>query len=47
MILDKNNPFIDLKYWWKSLDTNSLDPTNQNLIKVPIVFEQTNKITRV
>ena len=32
---------INTSFWLKSLNTNSLEPTNQNAIKVPKVFEPT------
>ena len=36
---------LDYNYWFKSLDTQLNDPTNQNSIKVPKIVEPTNKKT--
>ena len=35
---------VDLNYWLKSLGTDNIELNNQNSIKVPKVFEPTNKI---
>ena len=41
-----NNSFSQNKNCWlKILDTTILKPTNENSIKVPEVFEPTNKTT--
>ena len=36
-------PSVDYKYWLKRLDTQLIEPTNKNSIKVPKVVEPTNK----
>ena len=36
---------INLNYWLKGLGTSSLELINANSMKVPKVFELTNKIT--
>ena len=39
------NPFVDLNYWFKHLDTQLAKPTNQNSIfkiQVPKVVKLTN-----
>ena len=36
-----------INYWWKRLNTNSLEPTNLNSKKVPNVIEPTNKMTQL
>ena len=41
MMINKITHSVDSIYWFKSLDTASLKPTNQNSIKVPKVFEKT------
>ena len=41
LMINKITHSVDSIYWFKSLDTASLEPTNQNSIKVPKVFEQT------
>ena len=43
LFLFKNLHF-DSNYWQKSLDTTSLESTNQNSINIPKVFESTNKM---
>ncbi len=45
MILNKATPSVDLNYWIKSLYTAFFPPTNQYLMKLPIVLKPTNKIT--
>ena len=37
-------PSVVWIYWLKSLDITSLEPTNQNSIKVPKFFGPTNKV---
>ena len=35
MMINKFIPYVKTKYWLKSLDTASLERTNQNSIRVP------------
>ena len=39
-MVNKFTHSVNKDYWLKSLDTKSLEPTNQSLIKVPKVFVQ-------
>ena len=43
MKIDKTTSLLDKIYLLKSLDTSSLEPSNQNPIKVINIFEPTNK----
>ena len=45
--INKTTPSVDQNCWLKSIDTNSLKPTNKNLIKVSNIFEPTNKIIKI
>ena len=44
MMVNKFTHSVNKDYWFKSLDTKGLDPTNQSLIKVPKVFVSMNGI---
>ena len=45
MMINKTNPSVYLKYQLQCFDKTRLKPTNQTSVKVPIVFDPTNKIT--
>ena len=45
LMIHKITPSVDYNYWLKNFDTQLIEPTNKNLIKVPKVLEQTNKKT--
>ena len=45
MIIHKITPSIDYNLWFKRLDTQLNEPTNQNWIKVPKVVKPTKKKT--
>ena len=45
MMIDKIKPSVDHNCWFQRWETTSLEPTNQDSIIVPIVFEPPNKIS--
>ena len=44
MMIHKIIPSVDNNYWLIRLDTKLKEPTNQNLMKVPIDVKPTNTI---
>ena len=47
MMVNKINFYVGYNYWLNGSDNTNLQPSNQNSIKVPTVFEPTNKKTRI
>ena len=41
MMINKITPSIYENHWWKSLDSSSLEPNNQNALSVLKVFDPT------
>ena len=45
MMLHKTTPSVNYNEWFKLLNTQLNESTNQTLIKLPKIFEPTNKKT--